>query len=385
VRIQPQPLRVLELLVERPGEILSREELRNRIWGEATFVEFDQGLSYCIRQIRSTLGEAATQPSYIETLPKQGYRFIASVTVAQDVKLELEWMRDAAAEPSESGTTARASWRAALPWALLGATALAFMVFAWMHRTGTNRLVPADPVRLQIPLPARPPLRLAGLLALSPNGQELAFVATSADGIPRIWLRALNALEIRPLPGTESVGTLLFWSPDSRFLAFDSGGELRKINVSGGPAEAVCVLNRAGVGGSWNKDGAIIFGQFGGAIMRVSAEGGVPAVIGEDRVFPPKAGATSGRQRVEGSFEDLLERAGIQGFRFHDLRHTFASWFMMNGGDLYELAKILGHSNIKMTERYAKLARQHLARTGSTAREIWKLMECDTRGKANIG
>ena len=100
-----------------------------------------------------------------------------------------------------------------------------------------------------------------------------------------------------------------------------------------------------------------------------------PAVIGEDRIFPPKQGAVSGRQRVEGSFEDLLERAGIEDFRFHDLRHTFASWYMMNGGDLYELAKILGHSNIKMTERYAKLARQHIARTGSTAREMWKLLD----------
>jgi integrase len=110
-----------------------------------------------------------------------------------------------------------------------------------------------------------------------------------------------------------------------------------------------------------------------------------PAVIDEDRIFPPEPGATSGRQRVEGSFEDLLERAGIQDFRFHDLRHTFASWFMMNGGDLYELAKILGHSNIKMTERYAKLARQHIARTGSTAREIWKLMEQPICDKANVG
>ncbi|HKW98023.1 MAG TPA: site-specific integrase [Bryobacteraceae bacterium] len=79
-----------------------------------------------------------------------------------------------------------------------------------------------------------------------------------------------------------------------------------------------------------------------------------PAVIGEDRIFPPKAGAISGRQRVEGNFEDLLKRAKIENFRFHDLRHTFASWYMMNGGDLYELAKILGHSNVKMTERYAK-------------------------------
>jgi integrase len=81
---------------------------------------------------------------------------------------------------------------------------------------------------------------------------------------------------------------------------------------------------------------------------------------------------------------DLLDRAGIKDFRFHDLRHTFASWYMMNGGDLYELAKILGHSNIKMTERYAKLAREHIARTSSTAREMWKLLEpvCD---KANVG
>jgi DNA polymerase-1 len=75
-----------------------------------------------------------------------------------------------------------------------------------------------------------------------------------------------------------------------------------------------------------------------------------------------------------GSFDDLLERAGIQNFRFHDLRHTFASWYMMNGGDLYELAKILGHSNIKMTERYAKLGRAHMAKTSNTAREIWKLL-----------
>ena len=109
-----------------------------------------------------------------------------------------------------------------------------------------------------------------------------------------------------------------------------------------------------------------------------------PAVIGEDRIFPPKPGAKGERQRVEGSFEDLLQRAGIQNFRFHDFRHTFASWYMMNGGDLYELAKILGHSNIKMTERYAKLARHHIARTGNTAREIWKLMEQETGDKANV-
>ena len=100
-----------------------------------------------------------------------------------------------------------------------------------------------------------------------------------------------------------------------------------------------------------------------------------PVVMGEERMFPPKSGAKGDRQRVEGSFETVLNMAEIREFRFHDLRHTFASWYMMNGGDLYELAKILGHANIKMTERYAKLGKDHIAKTGNTAREMWKLME----------
>src|SRR5580704_194996 len=80
VKIQPQPFRVLTILLERPGEIVSREHLRDRVWGEATFVEFDQGLNYCIRQVRIALHDGASEPLYVETLPKQGYRFIAQVT-----------------------------------------------------------------------------------------------------------------------------------------------------------------------------------------------------------------------------------------------------------------------------------------------------------------
>jgi DNA-binding winged helix-turn-helix (wHTH) protein len=77
VKLQPQPLRVLSALIEHRGEIVSREQLRTTIWGDTTFVEFDQGLNYCIRQIRVALRDDASQPYYIETLPKQGYRFIA--------------------------------------------------------------------------------------------------------------------------------------------------------------------------------------------------------------------------------------------------------------------------------------------------------------------
>ncbi len=84
VKIQPQPLRVLCILLEHPGEIVSRDDLRTRIWGDATFVEFDQGLNYCIRQIRRALHDNASAPVYIETLPKQGYRFIAPVVSDSD-------------------------------------------------------------------------------------------------------------------------------------------------------------------------------------------------------------------------------------------------------------------------------------------------------------
>jgi len=100
-----------------------------------------------------------------------------------------------------------------------------------------------------------------------------------------------------------------------------------------------------------------------------------PTVMGQERIFPPKGGSKSKRQRLEGSFEGLLKRAHIREFRFHDLRHTFASWYMMNGGDLYELAKLLGHANIKMTERYAKLGKAHISKTGDTAKLIWSLLE----------
>ena len=80
VKIQPQPLRVLATLAERAGELVSRDELRTRIWDKATFVEFDQGLNYAIRQIRIALGDNATSPRFIETVKGLGYRFVASVT-----------------------------------------------------------------------------------------------------------------------------------------------------------------------------------------------------------------------------------------------------------------------------------------------------------------
>ncbi len=79
VRIQPQPLKVLTVLVSHQGQVVTREELRRALWGEQTFVDFEQGLNYCIRQIRAVLGDEAQTPRYVETVPRSGYRFIALV------------------------------------------------------------------------------------------------------------------------------------------------------------------------------------------------------------------------------------------------------------------------------------------------------------------
>ena len=80
VKLQRQPARVLSLLLSRAGAIVTREELQREVWGSGTHVDFERGLNFCIAQIRTALGDSAESPRYLETVPKQGYRFIAPVT-----------------------------------------------------------------------------------------------------------------------------------------------------------------------------------------------------------------------------------------------------------------------------------------------------------------
>ena len=80
IRVQQQPLKLLEVLLERPGEVVTREELRSRVWPNDSFGDFDQAVSIAIAKLRSALGDSAENPRYIETLPKRGYRFIADVS-----------------------------------------------------------------------------------------------------------------------------------------------------------------------------------------------------------------------------------------------------------------------------------------------------------------
>src|SRR5215471_9959718 len=81
VRIQGQPLHLLTVLMQRAGEVVTRDELRSQIWHSDTFVDFDNGLNTSINRLREALGESADNPRFIETLPRRGYRFIAPITV----------------------------------------------------------------------------------------------------------------------------------------------------------------------------------------------------------------------------------------------------------------------------------------------------------------
>ena len=101
-RLEPQPARVLAMLVERAGDVVTRTELQQHVWSGDTFVDFERGLNYCIAQIRTALGDSASTPRFIETLPRRGYRFIAPVVAEQGDAGDVE-VSEAREQIEESG------------------------------------------------------------------------------------------------------------------------------------------------------------------------------------------------------------------------------------------------------------------------------------------
>ena len=102
VRLPDQPFRLLLLLLERAGEVVTREELRDTLWAADTFVDFDTGLNSIVRKLRDALGDSAEHPSFIETLPRRGYRFIAVVTPGTPDQIPQPEARGAATTGSRS-------------------------------------------------------------------------------------------------------------------------------------------------------------------------------------------------------------------------------------------------------------------------------------------
>lgn len=95
VRLQPQPFKLLRLLTTQPGKLVTREEIQAALWTNDTFVDFEQGVNFAVKQVRDALGDRAENSIYVETVPKRGYRFLAPVTTpnlddAQEIRIPAE-------------------------------------------------------------------------------------------------------------------------------------------------------------------------------------------------------------------------------------------------------------------------------------------------------
>ena len=143
IKLQEQPFQVLCLLLARPGELVTREELRKMLWPADTFVDFDHGLNKTINKLREALSDDKERPRYIETLPRRGYRFIASVMPAQP-PAEPNGAQAVLAPQPDPVVTAnprRAGWMTPAIIVLLGV--LALLASALWYRLARRRVSPA--------------------------------------------------------------------------------------------------------------------------------------------------------------------------------------------------------------------------------------------------
>ena len=180
--------------------------------------------------------------------------------------------------PVRPVTTARPwSTHSYAPWAVAALIALALTPANILHFREQPPV--AATVRFQIPAPEKTAFTLTHAPVISPDGKRLIFGASTANGQTQLWVRSLDTLDARPLAGTDGANAYYFWSPDSKFVAFDQGGKLRKVDASGGPPQTICDLPGASRSGAWSSEGVIIFGSPASGIWRVSEAGGAPSQL----------------------------------------------------------------------------------------------------------
>jgi Tol biopolymer transport system component/tRNA A-37 threonylcarbamoyl transferase component Bud32 len=194
------------------------------------------------------------------------------IQTAHDVKLQLQWIAEGGSEAGVAApVAARRRMRERGARALAAVATAAAVTLAFLH---FQPKPPRDSVLFDLTPPAG--VTQIDLPRISPDGRILAFNATDSLGVTSIWVRPLNTLEARRLPGTEQA-TRPFWSPDSRYLAYFVAGKLFKIDARGGPPFQLCEV-LTGADGSWGPRGVIIFdGTTTDSIRMVSAAGGEPA------------------------------------------------------------------------------------------------------------
>lgn len=219
VKLQEQPFQVLAVLLEKPGEIVSKQELQERIWREETFVDFDRSLATAINKVRQALDDSATRPRFVETIPKRGYRFVGEPGLSSP----------GADVPAQSTGLSRKVAVAAVGF--LGVLAI-FL--------GMRRDEPPTPPTLAFsePLTTYPGTERAP--SISPDGSRVAFAWQKEDSDNYdIYIKLIGAGE--PIQLTDAPEDDLWpqWSPDGQFVAFGRlvrrrEAEILRIPASGG-------------------------------------------------------------------------------------------------------------------------------------------------------
>jgi eukaryotic-like serine/threonine-protein kinase len=296
LRLTGQALQILEVLLEHPNQVVGREELQQRLWNGTTFVDFEHGLNAAVNKLRQTLGDSAGQPRYIETIPGRGYRFIGALSYSSSGPI-LKMVAPVSSEPSSDRPAveperARRSWRQfwelPLPWRASVLVGLGLLTIAgWRLTLRLIQLPPLAPnskaqaMRFRVAIPEGMNLSASQTFSLSPDGRTLVYHARAVGGGPLLlWAQSLDSLEPRVL--THSVlgsDAPVFWSPDSKFVAFYGDGKLKKVDFSGNPVQVIAPSPGVILGGSWNRDGTIIFGTETSGILRVGANGGEPVNV----------------------------------------------------------------------------------------------------------
>lgn len=281
LKLSGQPFEVLTILLEQADRLVTREELRSRLWGQRAFVDFEQGLNSAVARLRHVLGDSAERPHFIETVPGRGYRFIAPVlrrsATASDVPPE--------ARPAID----RRAWLAGGLGLAIGAVGMYFAMPQGpaSRSVGSSRFVVSGE-----PGPALAFSNGFQDLAISPDGRRIVY-RTSVDGAGRLFTRPLEQLDGRLLPENDVFNP--FFSPDGSEVGYYEfvGRRLLRASVLGGPASHIADIDTFVAGASWSADGSIVFGTLDArqGLMRVSAAGGSTEMLttpapGSNHVLP---------------------------------------------------------------------------------------------------